>query len=152
MTIACPIVVPDSDTPGRHFGGSLLPSSDPQILRPLSGARGTLQVKPLLEIESYGLFIEHEVPVYEGGVMRQVKAQSLIASHPNGYSCRNLAERMIKAWLTPSEDLIALALDQFDYILSCGGLGVARGSMEHFIRPEQAKPEQGAAHKLRADS
>lgn len=126
-----------SSQPRRHFGGSILPSSDGQILQPMAGVHGTLQVKPLLEIESYGLFYTHEIQAPVGGAMQTIMASSMIASHPNGYSCHNLAQRILAAWSNPTEAMIDRALAQFDYILSCGGLGIVRGAMEYWIRPEQ---------------
>lgn len=123
-----------SSQPGRHFGGSILPSSDGQILQPMVGAHGTLQVKPLLELESYGLFYTREIQAPAGGAMQTIMASSVIASHPNGYSCHNLAQRILAAWSNPTEAMIDRALEQFDYIMSCGGLGTVRKAMEYRIR------------------
>lgn len=40
----------------------------------------TLRVRPLPDLDTYGLFYNEK---------------RLIARHPNGYSCRNLAERIL---------------------------------------------------------
>lgn len=80
--------------PARGIGGSLLPSSDARILKPL----GNLQVRALTELDAHGLF-------YEG---------SLLATHPNGYSCRELAERMVAG----DERRVR---EQAQFILDCGG-------------------------------
>lgn len=103
--------------PTHRIGGSLLPSSEPRILQPLQGKHGTFQVKPLPELDTYCLFFNEDV---------------LLAMHPNGYSCHSLAERILAVW-DGSRDL-KYALDQFDYILACGGLGKQRGSIEHIAR------------------
>lgn len=98
--------------PARHIGGSILPSNDPRILRPMPGSRGTFQVRPLPELDTHGLFL----------------GERLLASHPNGYSCHSLAERILAVWAgtKPAEH----ALEQFDYILKCGGLGRQREAIE----------------------
>lgn len=99
--------------PTRHIGGSLLSSSEPRILQPQTGAHGTLQVKALPELDTHGLFFN----------------DSLLAMHPNGYSCHVLAQRILGAW---SDQLsVARAMEQFDYILACGGLGRQRASIEY---------------------
>jgi hypothetical protein len=106
-----------ADKPTHRIGGSLLPSSEPRILQPQVGAHGTLQVRPLPELDTYGLF-------FNDGI--------LLATHPNGYSCHGLAERILAAWR--GERDVAYAMQQFDYILACGGLGRQRDSVEHIAR------------------
>lgn len=86
----------------RHIGGSLLPSSDPHILRKIETVFGTFQVRALPDLDTHGLFLTHE------------RGESLIATHPNGYSCHNLAERMIAG----DETRIRA---QAEYIQFCGG-------------------------------
>lgn len=86
----------------RHVGGSILPSSDPGILRPLASKFGVLQVQVMAEEDTHGLFLD--------GV--------LLAEHPNGYSCRELARRFAGA---------GDAQDQADYIVRCGGRVAAAG-------------------------
>lgn len=100
--------------PTHRIGGSLLPSSEPRILQPQQGIHGTLQVRPLPELDTYGLFLNDN---------------QLLAMHPNGYSCSGLAERILAAWR--GERTVKYAMEQFDYILACGGLGMQRASIEY---------------------
>lgn len=100
----------------RCIGGSLLASSEPRILMPLQGAHGTFQVRPLPDLDTHALFLDDH----------------LLAMHPNGYSCFNLAERIIAAWDGKRD--AAYPLEQFDYILACGGVGPSRGTIEYFAR------------------
>lgn len=102
--------------PVSRIGGSILPSSEPRILQPLVGQHGAFQVRPLPELDTYGLFFD----------------DSLIATHPNGYSCHSLAERTLAVWEGARDEAYAMA--QFDYILSCGGLGRARTAIEYIVQ------------------
>lgn len=85
-----------------HIGRSILPSSEPRILTPI----GDLQVRALPDLDTHAL-------LYKG---------RMIASHPNGYSCRVLAERMVAGDK-------AHALAQHNYILACGGLAKTAGAI-----------------------
>lgn len=87
----------------RHVGGSLLPSNNSRILQPM----GKLQVRVLPELDTHGLFFTHE------------QGEMLIAIHPNGFSCYELAERM-----SAGVDNAQRAIDQAQYILNCGGLTI----------------------------
>lgn len=95
----------------RHIGGSLLPSNEARILQPIATPFGTLQVRVIAELDTHGLFHAHE------------RGESLMATHPNGYSCHVLLERMVKG------DVEA-ARRQVQHILDCGG--TAR-HVEHII-------------------
>jgi len=111
----------------RHIGGSLLPSGSPEVYRPKIGQHGTFETRPLHEIDTHGLFYSAPAGAVDHGPM-------LIAMHPNGYSCDELAKRIIAAWRgeTPPER----ALDQFDFILACGGMGKSRSAIEHIASGE----------------
>lgn len=74
---------------------SILPNSSAQILQPMSGG---FQVCWHEYLDTHTLY-------------RSGKA---LASHHNGFSCHNLAERILKG--DPER-----AVDQFDYIRDCGG-------------------------------
>jgi hypothetical protein len=78
----------------RHIGGSLLPST-PAVTR-VGTPVGLLQVRALPEWDTHGLFLGEE----------------LLASHPNGFSCLVLAERIRDS---------DRARQQADYIVACGG-------------------------------
>lgn len=79
----------------RNIGGSLLPSSEPRILQPL----GEFRVVALPDLDTHGLYW----------------GKSLIAMHPNAWSCRELAECMHAGDMEKSKR-------QLVYILACGGL------------------------------
>ena len=83
----------------RTIGGSLLPSNDSRVLSPL----GNMQVRVIEELDTHGLFLN------------SLKGETLLAMHPNGYSCRELAERIASG---NTEKVLA----QVEYILACGGL------------------------------
>lgn len=82
----------------KNIGGSILPSSNPQILRPMPFRGGVFQV----------------VPDYEKDTHRLTFNGVTIASHPNGYSCHCLAERIIAG-------LPYKVQAQANYIVDCGG-------------------------------
>lgn len=102
--------------PTHQIGGSVLASSDPSILQPMVGAHGTFQVRPCPELDTYCLFFE----------------KSELAMHPNGYSCHNLAKRILEVWEGKRE--VQYAMEQFDYILACGGMGRQRATAEFIVR------------------
>jgi hypothetical protein len=85
-----------------NIGGSILPSSSPQILEPMPHKRGTLQVIALPEADTHALTLKTALGV------------SIIATHSNGYSCHNLGERMIAG------DPVRVQ-EQAEYIQACGG-------------------------------
>lgn len=86
----------------RHIGGSLLPSNEPRILQPVETSFGTLQVRTIAGLDTHGLF------------HRYAAGESLLATHPNGYSCHALLERM-------AAKNVSAVRDQVQYILNCGG-------------------------------
>lgn len=86
----------------RHIGGSLLASSEPGIFEPMPAPFGTLQVIEVQEADTHALILLRENSV------------TLLATHPNGYSCHELAKRI----LAGNTDR---AHKQADYITQCGG-------------------------------
>jgi hypothetical protein len=118
----------------QHIGGSILPSSDAQVLKIKSGEHGVFQVRELPEQDTHALYFAKTV---EDLGTNEIQ----IASHPNGYSCDTLAKRTISAWTDGTTDRV---LDQFDYILICGGDGVERdiaealanGHIDQVIQPQ----------------
>lgn len=86
----------------RHVGGSLLPSNDPNILQPLAHVSGYLLVRIVPELDTHSLYL-----VTPAG-------ETKLASHPNGCSCRALADRMV------SGDAKRVS-EQAKYIVDCGG-------------------------------
>ena len=86
----------------RHVGGSFLPSNEARILQPVKTHFGSLQVRVIAELDTHGLFHKHE------------RGESLLATHPNGYSCHELLKRMNDG----SADRVRA---QVQYILDCGG-------------------------------
>lgn len=99
----------------RHIGGSILPSSEPRILQPVETPHGVLQVRVIAELDTHGLFHKHA-----GG-------ETLLATHPNGYSCFALLERMVKGDATRVRQ-------QVQYILDCGG---TTRHIEHIVNAMQ---------------
>ena len=93
----------------KNIGGSILASSDASILKPMQGVFGTFQVKALQELDTHGLFLT-DARGYT----------NLIAMHPNGYSCHNLAKRTCEVW--KGEKPYEYAIEQYKYILACGGM------------------------------
>ena len=86
----------------RNIGGSILPSSSPQVLSPITTPKGVLQVREMFHLDTHGLFVDSR----------------LVAMHPNGYSCRSLAEYIA------SGD-VGRVRQQAQYILDCGGMTIA---------------------------
>lgn len=123
-----------------HFGGSILPSSDASTLQAQTGKWGSFQVKPILELETYGLWhMFRAEPSPEGAKGAEGKYYShIIAMHPNGYSCKNLADRILMAWAGERDADYAFA--QFQYILDCGGMGIKPESMRYIIAAEDYPP------------
>lgn len=95
-----------------NIGGSILPSSSPQVLEPITMPKGTLQVREMPHLDTHGLFVDSR----------------LVAMHPNGYSCRSLAERIA------SGD-VGRVRQQAQYILDCGGMTIAIESLVWYAQP-----------------
>lgn len=86
----------------RHIGGSILPSSDPHILRPIDCSAGILQVYAFAELDAHILTID------------QPSGRSIVATHGNGYSCHKLAQHI-------AAGSVERAQAQAAYIQRCGG-------------------------------
>lgn len=99
-----------------HMAGSILPSEDCRTLLPIAFANGVLQVERLTERETYALAWTaiDAAPVY-------------LAAHPNGHSCRCLAERM-------ATDTAERAEAQREYIVRCGGHAVSPDALAAALR------------------
>lgn len=95
-----------------NIGGSILPSSSPQVLEPIATPKGVFQVRGMFHLDTHGLFVDSR----------------LVAMHPNGYSCRSLAERIA------SGDA-ARVRQQAQYILDCGGMTIAVESLVWYAQP-----------------
>lgn len=81
----------------RHVGGSILPSSNPEIFGQERTPAGLVQVRVIPEEDTHGLF--------------DSATGALLAKHPNGYSCHSLAKRLRDG----------AAAEQANYIVACGG-------------------------------
>ncbi len=86
----------------RNIGGSILPSNAPHILKPILCPFGQLRVVPDEEKDTHFLILTRDTRKW------------ILASHPNGFSCWDLAERIVKG----DRDKIK---DQMEYIAECGG-------------------------------
>ena len=95
-----------------NIRGSILPSSSPQVLSPIVTPKGTLQVRGMPDLDTHGLFVDSR----------------LVAMHPNGYSCRSLAEHIA------SGD-VGRVRQQAQYILDCGGMTIAVESLVWYAQP-----------------
>ena len=97
------------------YGNPILsPYVDPDIL---TGKHGRLQVRALPEADTFALFyLANELEDRP----ELVRGWTMLATHPNGHSCKELATRILAAW---SGSDGARAVEQYDYILRCGGLG-----------------------------
>ena len=112
----------ERETMGKqNFGNSLLPSHDSNTHREQVTRFGILKVIPWPETEQHALMYEDTRKL----------GFSMLAIHPNGYSCKELANRIIEAW--EKRGTAEYALKQFDYILDCGGLGKKRSAIEWII-------------------
>ena len=101
---------------GRNIGGSILASSDPIILKPKQISTGVLQVIPHEEFDTHILVFTRNGTDYK----------NKLVMHPNGYSCENLAKRLIALLdnTDPKKDegLRKNVAEQREYILDCGGM------------------------------
>lgn len=120
----------DSNTPPKssaHFGSPLLPACAPHILVPIVTPYGVLKVIPIHELELHAVVLDG----------------FLLAMHANGYSVRNLAERVVQAWKDGSYQR---ATDQLEYIERCGGITMTPERfnylLQHVIKqsPDEAAP------------
>lgn len=115
-----PVVAIKASPAATHrIGGSILPSNEPRILKPWETLHGTFHVRPLPELDTHGLYLD----------------KRLLVTHPNGFSCHGLAERLMQVW--GGQRPVEYALEQFDYILTCGGLGIQRAAIESIANPKK---------------
>ena len=116
-----------------RIGGSILPSSEPRILQPITGKYGVLQVIPVEALDTYALQYTFPRPKREGDKGNEPDTYTTtIVTHPNGYSCHNLADRIIKVWNGEVADMHALK--QFDYILDCGGMAKKESAFREILK------------------
>lgn len=110
-------------TSKRHVGGSILPSAEPLTYKQKTGLHGTFETRPLPDLDTHGLFYARNKGEFAGVFI-------LIAMHPNGYSCDELAKRAIEAWESKAT---FRAMRQFEYILACGGIGQSAERMRFIL-------------------
>ena len=109
------------------YGNPILsPYVAPDIL---TGKHGQLQVRALPDADTFGLFYLAN-PAEDRPELK--RGWTLLACHPNGHSCKELANRILAAWAGKGDG--ARAIDQFDFILRCGGLGRSLETILHVIR------------------
>ena len=117
------------------FGNPILAPMNSQTCDILTGKHGQLQVRTLPDADTFGLFYQPTSMDGETtGVYDPTRPRdwTLLACHPNGHICKNLGERILAAWEGKGDG--ARAVDQFDYILRCGGLGRSLETILHVIR------------------
>ncbi len=95
--------------------GSVLASEDHKTLEPIRYGRFFFRVLRAPTMQSY-----------VAGYTRQDNPTgfSPLVSHPNGHSCKNLIERIVGG---------KQPMEQFDYILRCGGMGISRESFQNLL-------------------
>ena len=114
-------------TTKQPYGGPILsPYVDPDIL---IGKHGRLQIRAMPEADTFGLFYLANPNEDRPALIR---GWTLLACHPNGHSCKELSTRILAAWEGKGDG--ARAVDQFDFILRCGGLGRSLETILHVIR------------------
>ena len=111
---------------GGNIGGSLLPSAGCMTYKDKPGKFGTFQTRPLPDLNTHGLFYASNSGDYAG-------QYGMIAMHPNGYSCDELAARIIAAWECGDT---SRAMAQAQFILDCGGMLRSMGAIEFIAKGE----------------
>ena len=101
-----------------NIGGSLLPSTPRASERTYAHARGTLRVVPSVELDTHFLTL----------------GQRILAEHPNGYSCAELAKRIVAAWDDPCVVSSRRVLEQARYIVDCGGMAKTTQAFEEILK------------------
>ena len=111
----------------RNIRGSVLPSSNNEVLKVKEHANGIFQVRVLESLDTHGLY-------FQG---RGREGFSLLVVHPNSFSCAELADRIIAVWKRKGRAYLLSdvhrALEQYQYILDCGGLAVKRATIEAIL-------------------
>ena len=100
------------------YGSPLLSPCDSETEQIMTGKHGQLQVRALPDADTFGLFYLAN-PNEDRPLL--VRGWSILACHPNGHSCKELARRILATWAGKGDG--ARAVEQFDFILRCGGLG-----------------------------
>jgi len=91
---------------------------DSQTQDVLTGKFGRLQVRAIPEADTFALFYLAN-PLEDRPEL--IRGWTMLACHPNGHSCKELAVRILAAWEGKGDG--GRAVEQFDFILRCGGLG-----------------------------
>jgi hypothetical protein len=97
------------------YGAPLLPPCNSETEQIMPGKFGRLQVRALPEADTFALFY---LANPNEGITR---GWTMLATHPNGHSCKELARRILATWEGKGDG--ARAVEQYDFILRCGGLG-----------------------------
>lgn len=108
--------------PTRHIGGSILPSNDRFVLQPKEGVFGRFETRVLEKEDTHVLLF------FPKGIDTPVT----VAKNSNGYSCDELAKRVIKAWETRGQADIAAAFAQRDFMCR-GNRGMSLEAFYHFV-------------------
>ena len=103
-----------------NIGGSLLPSTPRPSERIFDHKRGVLRVVPSPELDTHFFTLKTRI----------------LAEHPNGYSCAELARRIVEAWDDPCVMSKRRVLEQAAYIVNCGGLAKPDRAFEHLLSVE----------------
>jgi hypothetical protein len=107
----------DTSAPKVTRCKSILPNSAPHILKPIKTNHGTLQVGWIAEIDAHGLFYTYD----------ETGSTCLLATHHNGHSLHNLAERITKS------GCYSRVREQAEYIRECGGMTTGEEAFKSFF-------------------
>lgn len=97
------------------MAGSLLPSHDASVLKPVQLGSWTFTIEPLAALQTYILKADG----------------SALAMHPNGYSLKELVARL--AAYRAGAVSANRVQQQWDYILDCGGMTKSRTALDYFM-------------------
>lgn len=106
---------------------SLLPNKLPSHHSTVAGRFGSFEVVWCEDLDTHVL-------IFVQGAGRYAGSRGVIASHHNGHSCRELATRIVAAWV----DIAARkkAVEQAQYVIDCGGTSRALAAIAAIADPE----------------
>ena len=109
---------------------SLLPNKLPDCHGVVVGPFGHFETVWCEDLDTHVLVFVQGVGQYKG-------TRSVIASHHNGHSCRELALRIVRCWARDTDQHEAMM--QADYIQQCGGTAARQARIKIIASPETWK-------------
>lgn len=111
----------------NHMAGSLLPSHDATVLKHGVINGWTFTIEPVEQLQTYALKVEG----------------STLAMHPNGFSLKELVKRIADYNATGTG--YSRAVDQWDYILACGGQARSQSVLTYYLGGEARRKAEEVA-------